>query len=123
MIGIGIRFGDPQPAAVVDRHGDRLHDVGLAGKGRDREAFGQRHRLGGIVGSQPGEFEQVGRVPRARLGKLRFGLIEPEIVEVDVSPAVGTGVDQADEDLFASDVGQIDDDAVHVFVLISPEVL
>ena len=39
---IGVRLDDPQPAAVVEREGDRLHDVRLARGERDRETLAAR---------------------------------------------------------------------------------
>ena len=48
---IGMRFGDPEPAAVVEGHGDGLDHVGFTGEERGVKAGRQRH-LGGrlIVG-------------------------------------------------------------------------
>ena len=36
-------FGDPDPAALVERHGHRIDDVGLAGHQLDAKALGHRH--------------------------------------------------------------------------------
>ena len=43
---------DPEPAAIVDGHGDRLDDVRLAGEQRGPEAFGQLDPLGGALRRQ-----------------------------------------------------------------------
>ncbi len=39
--------------------------------------------------------------PVGRFGDLGLGVVEPEVVEVDVAPAPGVVVDQPDEDLLA----------------------
>ena len=55
--GIGVRLGDPQPAAVVERERDRLDDVRLGRGERDGEARRQGHRLG-RVGSRQARVRQ-----------------------------------------------------------------
>ena len=52
---IAVGLGDPQPAAIVDGHGDRLPHVRLAGKSGDRKALGQLHGLGRGLGRQAGK--------------------------------------------------------------------
>ena len=47
---VGIGFGDPEPAAVVDRHRDRLDDVGLAGEKRHLESRRHGHGPGRLFG-------------------------------------------------------------------------
>ena len=44
-----MRLDDPEPAAVVESHGDGLDDVGFAGEQRGTEAFGQLDALGGAL--------------------------------------------------------------------------
>ncbi len=51
---VGIGLGDPEPAAVVDRHRDRLDDVGLAGEERDLETRRDGHRPGRLLGAEAG---------------------------------------------------------------------
>ena len=51
---VGVGLGDPEPAAVVDRHRDRLDDVGLAGEERDLEPRRDRHRPRGLLGAEAG---------------------------------------------------------------------
>ena len=43
---------DPEPPAGVEGHGNRLHEVRLAGEQRDVEALRHGHRLGGFTGRQ-----------------------------------------------------------------------
>ena len=49
---IGIGLGHPEPAAVVEAHGDRLADVGLRGQQLHHEAGRHRHRFDRRGGSQ-----------------------------------------------------------------------
>ena len=58
-VGIGVRLDDPEPAAVVERHGDRLDHVRFAGEQGGVEAVRQRHLGGGLVGRRRGV--RVGR--------------------------------------------------------------
>ncbi len=51
---VRIGLGDPETAAIVDRHGDRLNDVGLAGEKSDLEARRNGHRPRGLLGRQAG---------------------------------------------------------------------
>ena len=53
-VGVAVRLGYPEPAAVVDRHGDRLGHVRLAGEERGVEAVRQRHLGGGLAGRRGG---------------------------------------------------------------------
>ena len=49
-LGVGVVLGDPEPAAGVGGHRDRLADLGLGGEEGGAEALGQPHpgeRLGG----------------------------------------------------------------------------
>ena len=41
---VGVGLGDPETASVVDRHRDRLNDVGLAGEKGDFEPRRNGHR-------------------------------------------------------------------------------
>ena len=98
---VGIGLGDPEPAAVVDRHGDRLDDVGLAGEERDLEARRHGHRPRGLLGAEAGvpiDVERRGPAP-GRDGRL--GVVQPEVVEVDVAPAAALAIHQPDHDLLA----------------------
>ena len=47
---IGEALGDPQPAAIVERHGDGLMHVRLAGEQRDAEAVRRLEALHGLCG-------------------------------------------------------------------------
>ena len=49
-----MRLGDPEAAAVVERHGDRLGHVRFAGEEASMEAVRQRHLGGGLVGRRRG---------------------------------------------------------------------
>ena len=104
---IDVGLGHPHAAAVVDRHGDGLFDVRLAGKRRDGKAFRQRHGPGGLVGGQSREFERVGDVPRTGVREIRFRLVEFEVVEIEMSPAARAAIDQANENIFAEMVFKI----------------
>ena len=42
-VGIGMRLGDPEPAAVVEGHGDRLDHIRFAGEEGGVKAGRQRH--------------------------------------------------------------------------------
>ena len=50
---IGVGLGDPEPAAIVDRHRDRLHDVGLAGGKRHLKPSGTTICLAASSGGKP----------------------------------------------------------------------
>ncbi len=75
-------FGDPQTATIVDRHRDRLTNIGLAGEQRRLEARGQVHRRGGFFRWQSMS-EDLAFLHR----ELRPLLVEAEVIEVDVPPA------------------------------------
>ncbi len=45
-VRVRLALGDPEPAAVVDRHPDRLANGRLGGEDGDGEAFGQAERRG-----------------------------------------------------------------------------
>ncbi len=49
-VGVIVRLGDPEAAAVVGGHGDRLGHVRLAGEERGVEAVRQGHLGGGLIG-------------------------------------------------------------------------
>ena len=122
---VGVRLGDPEPAAVVDRERDRPDDVGLGGRELHGEALRQRHRLGRFDAREPGMDDRIHRrhqrhVRRGELvRKERLGVVEAEAIEVDVRPRVfldvgrgrraGLLVDDADEDVPAGVGPQIDD--------------
>ena len=48
-LGVGEAFGDPDPAAIIGRHGDWLDDIGLAGEEGRLKPFGDEHRPCGFV--------------------------------------------------------------------------
>ena len=52
--GIGQAFDHPQPAPIVERHGDRLHDVRLGGKHRGPKPSGSFMLLDRLSGRQRG---------------------------------------------------------------------
>src|SRR5262245_3671928 len=100
---IDIGFGDPQPPAIVDAHGDRLLHVRLAGKERDAEAFGDRHHVGGSLRRQAGKLVDIWA--RRRLLSFAFRhtwllVVETKIIEVDMAPMSRMVVYKPDEDFF-----------------------
>ena len=90
---VGITLRNPEPAAVVEAHRDRLADVGLGREEFDREAGRSRHRLCRI-----GRREAIGhRHPSARLGL--FHLCQPHLPAAAGLLAVGcchAGHDEGD---------------------------
>ena len=117
--GVRVRFGDPEPAPVVDRHGDRLDDVGLAGEERDAEPRRHGHRAGGLLGAEPGMLVDVAgrRPPPGR--DIRARGVQPEVVEVDVAPADRLAIHQADPHVLARVSGQVDDGALHILEVVA----
>ena len=53
-VRVTVRLGDPEPAAVVEGHGDRLGHVRFAGEEGRLEAVRQRHLRGGLIGRRRG---------------------------------------------------------------------
>ena len=98
--GIGVRFGDPQPAAIVEGEGDRPHDVRLGRRQRDREPLRHGHRAGRLSGDSPACGHRIHRRHRADVGRRDFvreegpRRVEAEVVEVDVRPRVLFEVDR-----------------------------
>ena len=91
---IGVCFGDPQAAAIVQREGDRPDDVGLGGGDLDGESLRHGHRPRRFRGRQALVYHRIHRrhqqdVRRGRLvreeGPRR---VEPEAIEVDVRPGI-----------------------------------
>ena len=66
--GIFQALGDPDPAALVEGHRDRVDDVGLAGDELDREAWRDGHRPRGFVRGAGGVRRPVLVVRDLRLG-------------------------------------------------------
>lgn len=98
---IGVRLGDPDAAAIVQRHRNRLLHVGLAGHQSHFETLGHQHLFGGFLGREAGEGILVGLGRGRRVGKHRPLGVQLEVVEVQMSPAAAAGVDQADEKILA----------------------
>jgi len=99
----GIRLATPEPPGRRCE-GDRLVDGGLAGEEGDLEPFGTVIALA----ASSGRARVRKGVGLALFGDLGPGVVEPEVVEVDVPPTSGVVVDQADEDLFAQVWGQVE---------------
>ncbi len=59
--GIAVSLRDPEPAAIVDRHGDRLVNVRLAREEFHREAVPAGHREGGLFRRQAGKPQDIER--------------------------------------------------------------
>ena len=116
---IGVRLGDPQPAAIVERERDRPHHVGLGGRERHREALRHGHRPRRLDARQA---RRAAPDPSAAAAVMSAGddlvreerprIVKAEAVEVDVRPGilldVGRGgragllVDEPDEDVLAA---------------------
>ena len=118
-----VGLGDPDAAAVVDGHRDRLLDVGLGRGDLHREARRHDHVLGGFFGREAGVRIEGGGFGLRQLAGQRLEprarAVEAEIVEVDVAPAAGALVDDADEDFAALDRLQIDDHRAEVFLVLA----
>ena len=69
--GVAVALGDPEPAPVVEGHGDRLADVGLAGEEGDGEALRHRHLRGGLA-------QRHGGLPRRARGLSPRGRVAGE---------------------------------------------
>src|SRR5439155_11054878 len=111
-------FYNPDPAAIVEAHGDRLDHIGLAGEELDLETFRHRHHLSGFFGRQAGVFVNVARGGTGgALGKVRLLRVKAEVVEVDMAPVARVLIDQANVNLLGHVRFQIDDDAAQVFFL------
>jgi hypothetical protein len=77
------------------------------------EARRHDHRLGGLFGREAGVRIECVLLRHGQLGRQRLELrplrVKAEVVEVDVPPAAGVLIDQADEDFLALLGRQIDD--------------
>ncbi len=116
---VGVGLGDPEAASIVDRHCDRLNDVGLAGEEGYFEARRHGHCASCVFGAQSGVGVGIGRIgpPAWRHGWL--GVVEAEVVEVDVAPAVAVGIDKPDHDVLAQVGRQVDHDTFQIFVIVA----
>ena len=122
---VGVRLGHPQAAAIVDREGDRPHDVGLGGGERHREPFGTVIARAASAPDRPacGTCSSGGSVVgvggRDLVREERPRVVKAEVVEVDVRPGALPEVDggrraalvvhEADEDVAAGVRLEIDD--------------
>ena len=122
--GIGVRFGDPEAPAIVEREADGPRDVRFGGGELHGEAFGQAHRPCGFFARQAAVQNRIDGRQRRRFlggdlgGEKRPRLMKAEVVEIDVRPGmlfdVDRGrrsrflVDEPDEDLFSGVSLQID---------------
>ena len=77
-VRIGQALDDPQPAAIVEGEGDRLHDVRLAGEERGVEAGRQRHLLGRFDRRQRLALGQrnAGREMQSRIARERRFMVD-----------------------------------------------
>ena len=115
---VRVGLGDPDTASVVDRHRDRLDDVGLAGEERDLEAGWNGHRPCRLPGREPGVGVSVERrgAPPPRHG--RRHIVQPEIVEIDVPPALARSIHQPDHNVPAHLLREVHHHAFEVLAIV-----
>ena len=101
---VAVRLGHPHPTAMIEREGDRLHHVRLGGGSDGAEAGRQCHRPRRGLGCGALEQQLFKNLRNRRLhgvGEAGALGIKAEVVKVDVAPAAGVFVDDADENRLA----------------------
>ena len=100
-------LGNPEPATIVNRHGNGLMNIRLPGKKGNIEPFRNRHGFGGFGGIKPGVLMAVGGQRANALGEGWLGFMKKKVIEIDMTPWPVVTIDDFDSDLFPHLFGEV----------------
>ncbi len=133
LLRIGVPFENPQSTLGIECKGDRLVDIRFGCNQFDRETFRHMHLLEGLVRytgfirwsdlvwNQRMEHRVKSR-SRACIGGetwRRRSIVEPEVIEIQVSPSPRVLINESYADGSTLVFPQVDGDASHLFSIIT----